>query len=834
MAFENKLLEKTFEGVLRGSPVRLRSDLIPRTELDEAIAQIPLSLSPNQNQAITMAWQNEITYIQGPPGTGKSHTIRAIMLSALLLNKRVLLVSQKKAAIDVVRDELNNMLGEHAVVYVGNDGKTRKGLKEFLQDRLKGAKLQLTRHLPEVVLEIKRLRESLKRNRAKLANLLECEARFYELNEGLVRARLAFQKNYEFRPLMNRIPTHFEERATQNLQRLRLYEETSDPSAKERLFFARSRKVYKNILHANRELSDKFGSTYLHELLNVDVAFTRSESSREELDARSKATDSIALRRFIETDEERLETALRIYLRGLRDQKLNYAINTSVEDNDGSDAVSRFAGLLHWTSPKKIVDVMANIDYSQLTAALPLWAGEIKDLGNYLPFASDIFDMVIVDEASQVNIAEIIPAFYRGTRFCIVGDKQQLGLNAAGLFRLNKTFEQLTWEQYVAGSLPYAQAKTVGLMVSESSILDFITSGNGFMVPSIMLDEHYRSMPQLAKFTSDQFYQGKLRIMTETPSNIKLVCFDPIKVIGDRDQKKKVVPAEVDQLIEQLKRIVRNRSYRDDPLLSKFEFSKPPSVGVISFLSNQRNHIEERIEEEFDFDERKSIDIHVGTPEEFQGHERDIIFLTLGLDGTNHWGKGHYENPNRFNVATSRARKFTYLIYGGLPSNADLLKQYTSYFHVHVSPEDFVEPSLETGNLFRTFSRWRFRDNGLQSEFEREVYAWLRKFVEAELASIEIYNQVPSCNKYLDFVLYNPSNDKSVAIEVDGKQHFGPDGLLDADDIERERVLKRAGWKILRIPYYDWYQDGWLCRDDNAVFVAKWQIFGDQLRSALL
>jgi len=40
---------------------------------------------------------------------------------------------------------------------------------------------------------------------------------------------------------------------------------------------------------------------------------------------------------------------------------------------------------------------------------------------------------VIVDEASQVNIAEIIPAFYRGARICVVGDDKQLGLNAAGV-----------------------------------------------------------------------------------------------------------------------------------------------------------------------------------------------------------------------------------------------------------------------------------------------------------------------------------------------------------------------------------------------------------------
>src|SRR5439155_24168281 len=59
-----------------------------------------------ERNAIVRAWTHEVSYVQGPPGTGKSHTITAIMLSALFLKKSVLLVSHKKPAIDVVFDKL--------------------------------------------------------------------------------------------------------------------------------------------------------------------------------------------------------------------------------------------------------------------------------------------------------------------------------------------------------------------------------------------------------------------------------------------------------------------------------------------------------------------------------------------------------------------------------------------------------------------------------------------------------------------------------------------------------------------------------------------------------
>src|SRR6266404_9429861 len=117
MPFENPLLAKLFEGVLQGQAVQFRGDMLPPDEVLKGIDLLPIPLSRRQHEAVFRAWMHEVSYIQGPPGTGKSHTITAIMLAALFLKKRVLLVSHKKPAIDVVYGKLRAFLGPGSVIY---------------------------------------------------------------------------------------------------------------------------------------------------------------------------------------------------------------------------------------------------------------------------------------------------------------------------------------------------------------------------------------------------------------------------------------------------------------------------------------------------------------------------------------------------------------------------------------------------------------------------------------------------------------------------------------------------------------------------------------------
>lgn len=350
-----------------------------------------------------------------------------------------------------------------------------------------------------------------------------------------------------------------------------------------------------------------------------------------------------------------------------------------------------------------------------------------------------------------------------------------------------------------------------------------------------MLNEHFRSMPQLAAFTSKQFYDGNLRIMTEVGKNIHKQCFEAIEVGGQRVSSSKIVPQEVEELLKRLKGIVRNQEYLQEPLINHgFTLKNKPTIGILSFLTDQKNYIDEKIKNEFSDEERETYDLFVGTPEEFQGNERNIIFITLGLDGSSSWGKAHYENLNRLNVATSRAINYTYLVYGGIPSNARLLKNYLRHFGYQIY--NIIEESKLEEPLLGNRHTWTFDENKIESEFEFRVAEYLQAFIKNySIGNLELYNQVTSCGqKRLDFVIFNSNNEETCAIEVDGIYHFAENGRSYSDaHLERVEILKRAGWKIVHLPYHKWYNKGWLCDREELEFSNTLKDLYSQIKEAL-
>ncbi|WP_202966413.1 AAA domain-containing protein, partial [Treponema endosymbiont of Eucomonympha sp.] len=104
--FKNPVVEKMLANALTDSRVEIGNE-DNDAEIQQAIdTAVPLSLSNSQVQALKNAWANEISYIQGPPGTGKSHTISALVLSAAALHKKILVLSEKTAALKVVKDKI--------------------------------------------------------------------------------------------------------------------------------------------------------------------------------------------------------------------------------------------------------------------------------------------------------------------------------------------------------------------------------------------------------------------------------------------------------------------------------------------------------------------------------------------------------------------------------------------------------------------------------------------------------------------------------------------------------------------------------------------------------
>ena len=457
-----------------------------------------------------------------------------------------------------------------------------------------------------------------------------------------------------------------------------------------------------------------------------------------------------------------------------------------------------FKQILHYQKVDRIKKAKDNINWANLLEVFNIWIVDIPNVDRVLPMKPELFDLVVIDESSQVNLAQVIPVFYRAKRICVVGDHKQLSLESTGLgFVISHKLDLYTWGKYKPANLKYEEALEKRITLTKSSILDFLRENN-FGTPEVMLDEHFRSVPSLARFNSKEFYENKLSIMTEKPEYELNESFKSIETGGYRYRNSKVVFEEVEKVREIIRSLLSSRAYQDVQLPDYVpeEFT----IGVVCFTREQTENIKIALLEEA-IENR----VYVGTPEELQGHEFDVVIISMALDRTSRMSKKHYENKNRFNVATSRAKYFTFLVYGGLPENFELTKRYIAHFS-----GEKPDVALEEDNLSFTQSK-------LESELERFVYEKCllplkESFKREHGIDLDIYNQYRTCGFRLDFVLYNKNNKKFVALEVDGPHHFKGDGLSNYADwhVERIEKLKRAGWNIINTPYYKWYLEGFL------------------------
>jgi superfamily I DNA and/or RNA helicase len=195
------------------------------------------------------------------------------------------------------------------------------------------------------------------------------------------------------------------------------------------------------------------------------------------------------------------------------------------------------------------------------------------------------------------------------------------------------------------------------------------------------LREHFRSLPMLAEFTSSEFYKDNpkeegLRVMTSTPGKQKLVAFKDIEVAGARSSSNKSNPDEVKKVVGLIGGILTREKTEDLCDLWKIdEISGVPTVGVVSFISDQIVALEEACLKTFSIEGMRRIDLMIGTPEKFQGNERDVIIFTPSVDETCSRSVGFMEEATRFNVATSRAKLFTVFVHGKIPKNMERMQR---------------------------------------------------------------------------------------------------------------------------------------------------------------
>jgi len=388
--------------------------------------------------------------------------------------------------------------------------------------------------------------------------------------------------------------------------------------------------------------------------------------------------------------------------------------------------------------------------------ALPCWIMPHYRVSESLPAELGLFDLVVIDEASQSTVAAL-PALLRAKQVLIVGDDRQVSPDAG--FREEARMNLLA-DRHLGGQIADYRAA----LREEKSLYDLGTVV--FAGGAILLKEHFRCVGPIIEYSKAQFYAHQLVPLRFPSASERL---DPPLIdilVEDGYRKGKINPPEVDCIIDAIGRIA------EDPAMAG------RSIGVTTLLGQEQAiAILSAIEQVLGAEIMLRHDIRVGEPAAFQGDERDIMFISLvaerGSSGLSGLG---FEQ--RFNVAASRARDRMVLVRSveleELRASDKLRRSLIEHFQAPFA----AEASL-TGD----------RRAKCESPFEREMYDLL---VER---GYRVDTQVPVGSKRIDMVVEG-GNDCRLAIECDGDRYHGPEQW--PDDMARQRMLERAGWTVWR------------------------------------
>ncbi len=421
---------------------------------------------------------------------------------------------------------------------------------------------------------------------------------------------------------------------------------------------------------------------------------------------------------------------------------------------------------------------------AMLLKLLPVWILAPEDAARLFPCQAGLFDVVIVDEASQVDLPSITPIVYRAKKTVIFGDTKQMQPRRFAF--MNANIVSQAWQHAGMDRLDPERK----LHPAENSLLAL---GNIRAEEENLLDEHFRSLPPIIEFSNREWYGEALRIMTDERYKVFGHPEQPIAQlhyvaeakISNSSQENEM---EARAVVQHLLKLVTSEDYSG------------ASIGVICLFEEQAALLQELVAEQIPEEEWEEHDLVVVTPDGFQGDERDIVLYSLSWDNDvmprqalSQRQRNHPHEQGMLNVAFTRARDEIHIF--------------------HSAPiETFTLADGRPGAL----TRWLQHCAGVQaagrpkpagsrmgqvdSEFEAEVAAALRQ------RGLFVLHQYPACGFHIDLVCEREG--ARVAVECDGERyHLDEHGQPRLEDLEREAILRRAGWRIARIPYRKWLRD---------------------------
>ncbi|HFA60016.1 MAG TPA: DUF559 domain-containing protein [Rhodospirillales bacterium] len=704
----------------------------------------PLELSGSQLDAARDASVQPLTVITGPPGTGKSQVVAAIAATAALSGRTVLISSRNHRAIDAVEERLRDLGPGWFLRLSSPDGAPAPDWQQLCQYVLAQAE-----H-PREEREAGRLREHLAELDAERRVLVDELDRWFELADCYAATEDAVERLGAFgiddsKQLLERAWRLLK---PSWLQRIGEQLPLIGPRLRAR------REARMSDLLGRKAPGDAPPEEHLQRIIRLaEEALGRNELAAQLRGLRSR--EGIE-RRLVELAAEIRGAARRALAPGPR-PRLDEAAR------EGLRALLDELQLAEATGDTKRMRKAWHAHGRHLLARVPVVAVTNLSAASRLPLTPGLFDLLIVDEASQCDIPSALPLFARVKRAVVVGDPMQL----RHVSRVTPAREvELLRQQGLS------LEAMGGWLASLRSLFD---AAERRAQRRHFLAEHYRSHPDIASYVSRTFYDGRLHPLTSSgalrpPRGLRPgIHWQHVEGEIRAARSGCFAPTETAAVVEHIARL----------LDAGFE----GTIGVTTPFREQARRLSDAIAARFPAEALDRHQLVASSIHQFQGDARDVMLVSLCLGrGT---PRGSLEFLRRearlLNVAVSRARVVC-LVFGDRDA-----ARHSGIGHI-IRLLDHAERRGGSGDRQR---------EPFQSPWEKRLYEALRA------RGLVTVPQFPIAGRFLDLAVPEVRLD----IEVDGDHHRGPDGRHRIEDRWRDIQLRAIGWEVSRFWVYELRED---------------------------
>ena len=411
--------------------------------------------------------------------------------------------------------------------------------------------------------------------------------------------------------------------------------------------------------------------------------------------------------------------------------------------------------------------------------AVPAWIMPLYRVVENIKPDTKPFDIAIIDEASQTGPDGFL-IHYLAKKIIVVGDKEQISPENPGVKEDDVEIQKKKW----LPDIKYSDH--IGREYSYYDYCDILFTGS-----HIQLREHFRCMPEIIQFSNLISYSGQPLIPLRQYGSARL---DPLKHVfvphasskvgsGYQPQNK----SEAQAIVDQIKKCIDDPAYKDK------------TFGIISLQGQTQVKMIEQALLQIDKSDLEKRAVQVGKPYDFQGDERDVIFLSMAV--AKDWPISALTRDTfkrQYNVATSRAKDQLWLFHSiekeDLKNPEDFRKKLLDYF---LMDQKKVLSNWKGKDLQELYKQIKETKNKSHDNAPKPFDSWFEARVFYQIASrgYQVIPQYEVAGFRIDMVIVGSG--RKLAVECDG-DHFHPESKKGADQ-ERQWQLERCGWTFHRI-----------------------------------